>query len=96
MILHKLLFFKLPYRFLRSFLFYKVLLVVFLIPLLFFFLTYRYAAAGDADGEPLSRDEEFEKMERLEKEVLDYPGFGFLFFSFFFSKKLKMMISFFV
>ncbi|KAF9564514.1 kinase-like protein [Agrocybe pediades] len=48
MILHKLLFFKLPYR---------------------------YAAAGDANGEPISRDEEGEKMERLEKEVLEYPGF---------------------
>ena len=44
---------------------------------LFFSFTYRYAAAGDAVGEPLSRDEEFEKMERLEKEVLDYPGLVF-------------------
>ncbi|KIM42420.1 hypothetical protein M413DRAFT_444837 [Hebeloma cylindrosporum] len=48
MILHKLLFFKLPYR---------------------------YAAAGDANGEPISRNEEGEKLERLEKEVLNYPGF---------------------
>lgn len=42
---------------------------------------HRYASTGDADGEPLSREEEFEKMERLEKEVLDYPGL--VFFSFF-------------
>ncbi|KAF8815160.1 kinase-like protein [Phlegmacium glaucopus] len=48
MILHKLLFFKLPYR---------------------------YAAVGDANGEPISRENEGEKMERLEREVLDYPGF---------------------
>ncbi|PPR01919.1 hypothetical protein CVT24_001258 [Panaeolus cyanescens] len=48
MILHKLLFFKLPYR---------------------------YAAVGDANGEPVSRTEEGEKMDRLEKEVQDYPGF---------------------
>ena len=40
---------------------------------------YRYAATGDANGEPISRDEEFGKMERLEKEVLDYPGLFFLF-----------------
>ena len=63
---------------------------------LFFFLLlffkHRYAATGDADGEPISisRDEEFEKMERLEKEVLDYPGlvfrFSFFFFFFFFAK----------
>ncbi|KDR72649.1 hypothetical protein GALMADRAFT_142947 [Galerina marginata CBS 339.88] len=42
MILHKILFFKLPYR---------------------------YAAVGDANGEPISRNEEGEKMDRLEKEV---------------------------
>ncbi|KAF8157058.1 kinase-like domain-containing protein [Crassisporium funariophilum] len=48
MILHKLLFFKLPYR---------------------------YAAGGDANGEPISRNEEGEKMDRLEKEVLEYAGF---------------------
>ncbi|KAF9482726.1 kinase-like protein [Pholiota conissans] len=48
MILHKLLFFKLPYR---------------------------YAAAGDATGEPISREDESVKMDKLEKEVLDYPGF---------------------
>jgi len=48
MILHKVLFFKLPYR---------------------------YAAEGDANGEPISRDEEGEKMERLEKEVLGYLGY---------------------
>lgn len=52
MILHKLLFFKLPYR---------------------------YAAVGDANGEPISRDEEGEKMEKLEKEVLAYPGYGLFF-----------------
>ena len=44
---------------------------------------YRYAATGDANGEPISRDEEFEKMERLEKEVLDYPGFFFFSVKFF-------------
>ncbi|KAJ3486519.1 hypothetical protein NLJ89_g11803 [Agrocybe chaxingu] len=52
MILHKLLFFKLPYR---------------------------YAAQGDANGEPMSRDVamggEGEKMDRLEREVREYPGF---------------------
>uniref|UniRef100_A0A8H7XRT1 non-specific serine/threonine protein kinase n=1 Tax=Psilocybe cubensis TaxID=181762 RepID=A0A8H7XRT1_PSICU len=48
MILHKLLFFKLPYR---------------------------YASVGDANGEPISREDEGGKMERLEKEVQEYPGF---------------------
>ena len=47
MILHKLLFFKLPYR---------------------------YAAAGDAAGEPVSTTDEGAKMDKLEKEVFDYPG----------------------
>lgn len=46
---------------------------------LFFFFLHRYAATGDANGEPISREEEFEKMERLEKEVLDYPGLVFFF-----------------
>jgi hypothetical protein len=69
MILHKLLFFKLPYRLGEFFVsvgsdFISILL-------------HRYATAGDADGEPLSREEESEKMERLEKEVLDYPGLVF-------------------
>ena len=50
----------------------------------FFFFLYRYAATGDADGEPISREDEFEKMERLEKEVLDYPGSNFFLF---YSKK---------
>ena len=62
-----------------------LLIVVFLIPF-FFYYTYRYAAIGDADGEPISRDGEFETMERLEKEVLDYPGL--VSFSFFFFKRL--------
>ncbi|EDR06625.1 uncharacterized protein LACBIDRAFT_299595 [Laccaria bicolor S238N-H82] len=51
MILHKLLFFKLPYR---------------------------YAAEGDANGEAVtggSRAGEGEKMDKLEREVLEYPGF---------------------
>ncbi|KAJ2929458.1 hypothetical protein H1R20_g7635, partial [Candolleomyces eurysporus] len=50
MILHKMLFFKLPYQ---------------------------YAAEGDANGEPVSldRSQEGEKMARLEREVLEYPGF---------------------
>lgn len=50
MVLHKMLFFKLPYR---------------------------YAAEGDANGEPISvdRGQESEKMEHLEREVLQYPGF---------------------
>jgi hypothetical protein len=34
----------------------------------------RYAAEGDANGEPISSTEEGEKLERLEKEVLNYPG----------------------
>ena len=55
-----------------------LLIVVFLIP--FFLYTFRYAAIGDADGEPISREAEFGKMERLEKEVLDYPGLVFFFF----------------
>ena len=37
----------------------------------------RYAATGDADGEPISRVDESEKMKRLEREVLDYPGLVF-------------------
>ena len=45
-----------------------------------FFFIHRYAATGDADGEPISREGEFEKMKRLEKEVLDYPGLVFFFF----------------
>ena len=53
----------------------------------FFFFLYRYAATGDADGEPISREDEFEKMERLEKEVLDYPGSVF-FFLFYLKKSL--------
>lgn len=40
-------------------------------------LLHRYAAAGDANGEPISREEESDKMERLEREVLDYPGLVF-------------------
>jgi len=49
MILHKMLFFKLPYR---------------------------YAAEGDANGEPtsLGSSQESEKMARLEREVLEYSG----------------------
>ncbi|KAF9525399.1 kinase-like domain-containing protein [Crepidotus variabilis] len=43
--------------------------------MLFFRLPYRYAAAGDANGEPVSRNEEGEKMDQLENEVLTYPGF---------------------
>ena len=49
MILHKLLFFKLPYR---------------------------YASEGDANGEPISADREGDKLDRLEKEVLRYPGWA--------------------
>ncbi|KAK0217432.1 kinase-like domain-containing protein [Armillaria nabsnona] len=48
MILHKLLFFKLPYH---------------------------YAATGDASGETLNSLAEGDKMDRLEQEVLNYPGF---------------------
>ncbi|KAK0203952.1 kinase-like domain-containing protein [Desarmillaria ectypa] len=48
MILHKLLFFKLPYH---------------------------YAAAGDASEETLNSLAEGDKMDRLEQEVLNYPGF---------------------
>ncbi|KAF8872736.1 kinase-like domain-containing protein [Infundibulicybe gibba] len=48
MILHKLLFFKLPYR---------------------------YASAGDANGDTVSTDREGDKLLQLEKEVLSYPGF---------------------
>ncbi|KAK0183982.1 kinase-like domain-containing protein [Armillaria mellea] len=47
MILHKLLFFKLPYH---------------------------YAAAGDASEETLNSLAEGDKMDRLEQEVLNYPG----------------------
>ncbi len=47
MILHKLLFFKLPYH---------------------------YAATGDASGEALNSLAEGDKMDRLEQEVLNYPG----------------------
>ncbi|KAH0582026.1 hypothetical protein H2248_011681 [Termitomyces sp. 'cryptogamus'] len=43
--------------------------------LLFFRLPYRYAAEGDANGEPISTDREGDKLARLEKEVLSYPGF---------------------
>jgi len=34
----------------------------------------RYAAEGDANGEPISRNEEGEKILMLEREVLAYPG----------------------
>lgn len=47
MILHKLLFFKLPYH---------------------------YAASGDENGESVAELGEGEKMDRLEQEVLNYPG----------------------
>lgn len=67
MILHKLLFFKLPYRFV----FLRSLAARSLTISIFYF---RYAAEGDANGEPISRDDEGEKMMRLESEVLDYPG----------------------
>ena len=43
--------------------------------MLFFRLPYRYAAEGDADGKPVSTNDETEKLKRLEKEVLSYPGF---------------------
>ncbi|KAF8639011.1 hypothetical protein AX17_001790, partial [Amanita inopinata Kibby_2008] len=43
--------------------------------LLFFRLPYRYAADGDANGTPLSAQRESDKLEKLEKEVLSYPGF---------------------
>ncbi|KAL0958459.1 hypothetical protein HGRIS_000601 [Hohenbuehelia grisea] len=43
--------------------------------LLFFRLPYRYAAVGDANGDSMSEIPENEKMDRLEKEVLSYPGF---------------------
>ncbi|KAG5636247.1 hypothetical protein H0H81_008650 [Sphagnurus paluster] len=45
--------------------------------LLFFRLPYRYAAAGDAisDSEPLSAQRESDKLAKLEREVLEYPGF---------------------
>ena len=56
----------------------------------FFFFLNRYAAAGDADGEPLSQEDEFEKMERLEKKVLDYPGSVCFFI--FYSKKLLIYL----
>jgi hypothetical protein len=35
----------------------------------------RYAAEGDANGEPISRNEEGEKILMLEREVLAYPGY---------------------
>lgn len=35
----------------------------------------RYAAEGDANGQPISYDEEGEKALRLEREVLAYPGY---------------------
>ena len=38
--------------------------------LLFFYLPYRYASGGDGN----SGVGEGEKMERLEKEILEYPG----------------------
>lgn len=72
MILHKLLFFKLPYR--CVFIFFKE----FLVSVDSTISLRRYAAAGDASGEPISREEESDKMERLEREILDYPGFVFL------------------
>lgn len=43
--------------------------------LLFFRLPYRYAAQGDANGESISTDREGDKLERLGKEVLGYPGY---------------------
>lgn len=43
--------------------------------LLFFRLPYRYASEGDANGEPISADRENEKLDHLEREVLEYPGF---------------------
>lgn len=45
--------------------------------MLFFRLPYRYAAEGDANGQPISSTDETQKMEKLEKEVLSYPGFKF-------------------
>ncbi|KAG6872095.1 hypothetical protein C0995_013019 [Termitomyces sp. Mi166 len=45
--------------------------------LLFFRLPYRYAAEGDANGEPISTDREGDKLDRLEKEVLSYLGLTF-------------------
>ena len=65
MILHKLLFFKLPFRY------YPFLFVLSKLCLLY---GLRYAAQGDANGEPISRDGEGEKKLRLEKEILGYPG----------------------
>lgn len=64
MILHKLLFFKLPYRSVSMF---EKYLLLTNFP--------RYASVSDANGEPISRDDEGEKMERLEKEVQEYPGY---------------------
>lgn len=43
--------------------------------LLFFRLPYRYASEGDANGEPISTDREGDKLDRLEQEVLHYPGY---------------------
>lgn len=42
----------------------------------------RYAAEGDANGEPISvdRGQESEKMEHLEREVLQYPGYACSYF----------------
>jgi len=68
MILHKLLFFKLPYRCVSFVSVNNGLISV---------LLHRYAAVGDANGEPISREEEGDKLERLEREVLDYPGLVF-------------------
>lgn len=48
MILHKLLFFKLPYR---------------------------YASEGNANGNITGEIGDGDKMDRLEAEVLSYPGF---------------------
>ena len=66
MILHKLLFFKLPYRYEHP--------CYVPSPSDLPCARFRYAAEGDANGEPISRDDEGEKMERLEREVLNYPG----------------------
>ena len=43
--------------------------------LLFFKLPYQYAASGDENGETVAELGESEKMDRLEQEVLNYPGF---------------------
>jgi hypothetical protein len=67
MILHKLLFFKLPYRCATSLFEVCRMVTTRFAP--------RYAAEGDANGEPISRNEEGEKIVRLEREVLSYPGY---------------------